>query len=309
MTLAGSGPEDTSRDFHRKLLDSLYDGVYYVDRNRCISYWNAGAGRVSGYSPDHVVGHYCYDNILMHTDGDGRSLCLDHCPLVECMETGVAVEKEVFLRHRDGHRVPVHMRSAPVRNESGEIVGAVEVFSDNSSKLAAVERASELERMVYVDTLTSLGNRRYAERNLLTRLSEFERFGWPFGVMLFDVDHLKFVNDTHGHRVGDAYLLIIGRTLAQSVRPFDQLARWGGDEFVGVFENVNLEQMSRLAERCRALVTQSELPLGEKGALQASVSIGGSVVQKGDSVEILLQRADANLYEVKRAGRGRVLVR
>jgi diguanylate cyclase (GGDEF)-like protein len=202
------------------------------------------------------------------------------------------------------------MRSAPVRNESGEIVGAVEVFSDNSSKLAAVERASELERMVYVDTLTSLGNRRYAERNLLTRLSEFERFGWPFGVMLFDVDHLKFVNDTHGHRVGDAYLLIIGRTLAQSVRPFDQLARWGGDEFVCVFENVNLEQMSRLAERCRALVTQSELPLeGEKGALQASVSIGGSVVQKGDSVEILLQRADANLYEVKRAGRGRVLVR
>jgi diguanylate cyclase (GGDEF)-like protein len=203
------------------------------------------------------------------------------------------------------------VRSTPVHNESGEIIGAVEVFSDNSSKLAAVERASELERMAYVDPLTSLGNRRYAERNLMTRMSEFERFGWPFGVMLFDVDRFKIVNDSHGHHVGDAYLLMIGRTLAQSVRPFDLLARWGGDEFIGVFENVNLDQMARLAERCRALVAQSQLPLegGGESALQASVSVGGSVVKMGDSVELLLQRADANLYEVKRTGRGHVVVR
>jgi diguanylate cyclase (GGDEF)-like protein/PAS domain S-box-containing protein len=308
-----SGPvlENTTEDFHRKLLDSLYDGVYFVDRNRRISYWNAGAGRVSGFSPDHMIGQYCHNNRLMHTDGEGRSLCIDHCPLMECIETGVPVEKEVFLRHRDGHRVPVHVRSTPVHNESGEIIGAVEVFSDNSSKLAAVERASELERMAYVDPLTSLGNRRYAERNLMTRMSEFERFGWPFGVMLFDVDRFKIVNDSHGHHVGDAYLLMIGRTLAQSVRPFDLLARWGGDEFIGVFENVNLDQMARLAERCRALVAQSQLPLegGGESALQASVSVGGSVVKTGDSVELLLQRADANLYEVKRTGRGHVVVR
>jgi diguanylate cyclase (GGDEF)-like protein/PAS domain S-box-containing protein len=293
--------------FYERLLDSLYDGVYFVDTERRITYWNRAAARLTGFSASEVVGHFCYENILCHTDDEGHSLCEGGCPLLTTIETRKPGEREVFLRHRDGHRVPVLARSAPFLDEDGKASGAVEVFSDNSSHLAAAERLRELEQLAYIDPVTGLGNRRYADRTLKIRLSEFERYGSMFGFLILDVDLLKEVNDSHGHAAGDALLHMVGRTLVHSVRPFDLVARWGGDEFAGIFEHVTLEKLQIIADRCAALVRQSRLPLGQSG-LNASVSIGGTVVRGGDTPQSILERADENLYRAKATGRGRACV-
>ena len=110
---AGSpAPED---DFERAVIDHLYDGVYYVDRARRIRYWNDGAERLTGYGAATVVGQFCYHNLLNHIDAAGTQLCRTGCPLAATMEDGEPREAEVFLRHQAGHRVPVRVRTAPVR--------------------------------------------------------------------------------------------------------------------------------------------------------------------------------------------------
>ncbi len=296
-----------SKEFYKNLLDNLYDGVYFVDTERQITYWNQAAQRLSGYAADEVVGRHCFDNLLMHTDGGGCNLCISGCPLLESMEKGIPIEKEVFLRHRAGHRVAVFVRANPIRDDQGRVVGAVEVFSDNSAGVAIKQRAEALQKMAYIDTVTGLGNRRYSEMMLRTRLSEYERYGWCFGLLLIDVDLFKDINDRHGHQAGDAALQMIGRTLVQSIRPFDFTGRWGGDEFVCIFENINLDTLQMLSERARTLVEQSHLPV-DQTRLVLTVSLGGTLSRSGDTLESLVARADQNLYHVKRLKRNSAFV-
>lgn len=127
-------PED--KDFYKELLDNLYDGVYFVDRERLITYWNNGAERITGYKSNQVIGHSCRDNLLNHVTANGIQLCDAQCPLAACMEDGIVREADVFLHHADGHRVPVLVRAAPLRDAQGNIFGAVETFSSDAGAIA-----------------------------------------------------------------------------------------------------------------------------------------------------------------------------
>lgn len=118
-------------DVHRDILDQMYDGVYLVDTSRSILYWNQGAERISGFRADEVLGKRCSDNILMHVTDDGTNLCLNGCPLAATMEDGQLRESEIYLHHKEGHRVPVLVRTAPLRDAGGKTIGGAEVFSDN----------------------------------------------------------------------------------------------------------------------------------------------------------------------------------
>src|ERR1022692_586604 len=137
-------PVDINLSFHEKLLDSLHDGVYFVDRERKILYWNKGAELLTGFSASEVVGRSCFDNILMHVSAGGCSLCLNGCPLGKTIEDGQRRESEIFLRHKLGHRVPVSVRAAPITDNQGTIVGGGEVFSDISAKKHIERRMGEL---------------------------------------------------------------------------------------------------------------------------------------------------------------------
>lgn len=111
-----------------------------------ISPWNRGAETITGYRASDVLGVRCFDNLLRHVDDEGTSLCFCGCPLSAALQDGCPRSTEVFLHHRDGHRVPVRVRVAPIRDEAGAIVGALEVFTDESTRVAAIRRAEELER-------------------------------------------------------------------------------------------------------------------------------------------------------------------
>src|SRR5271167_1619652 len=97
--------DDDATSFHAKLLDSISDGVYFVDSQWQITYWNRGAERLTGYSAGEAVGRQCPDNFLEHVDAAGHALCIDGCPLTSTIRDGQAREAEIFLRHKLGHRV------------------------------------------------------------------------------------------------------------------------------------------------------------------------------------------------------------
>jgi diguanylate cyclase (GGDEF)-like protein/PAS domain S-box-containing protein len=291
--------------FHRRLLDNLHDGVYFVDRERVITYWNRGAEAISGYRGEEVVGHRCGDGILMHVDDSGRLLCGTECPLVATMSDGRSREVEVLLHHQDGHRVPVRVRADPIRDAAGAIVGAVEVFDENQERVVARERIAELERIALLDPLTQLGNRRYAEMQLHAKLGEMDRFGRAFGVLFFDIDDFKRVNDRAGHPTGDRVIRMVARTAQAGIRAFDHLSRWGGDEFLALVSYVNGEQLQRVGEKIRALVAASSLVAAGQ-PLQVTVSIGATLAGAGERAEDLVARADQLMYASKTAGGGRV---
>ena len=291
--------------FYRGLLDSLSDGVYFVDHDRTITFWNQAAEAITGYSADEIVGMRCGEEVLNHTDAQGHSLCAQGCPVAATATDGAMREAEVYLRHKDGHRVPVLVRATPVLDAAGRPIGAVEVFNNNSSRLESLDRLRELEEMALIDSLTGLGNRRYTQMTLTARLDETKRYGWPFGVLFIDIDHFKRVNDSLGHRAGDEVLAMVGRTLQNSLRPFDFLGRWGGEEFLAVVVNVGHDQLRPVAERAHALVGRSRLQR-QPDPIEVTVSIGAAVARPSDTPQSLVERADRLMYEAKNAGRNRL---
>jgi len=241
----------------------------------------------------------------MHVNDKGEVLCETGCPLQATILDGMSREVRVFLRHKRGHRVPVSVRAAPIRDGHGRVMGAVETFSDNSAMADLAQRVEELERLSMADALTRVGNRRFAEMTLYSRLSELERGYSSFGVIFIDIDDFKAVNDGFGHDVGDEVLRMIARTLAGSSRPYDVIARWGGEEFIAIISNISAEGLRLVAEKYRALVERSgfESPDGE---VKATVSMGATIARWGDSMETLMKRADGLMFRSKAGGKNMV---
>jgi len=297
-------PEQDS--FYRDLLDHLSDGVYFTDTERRITYWNKAAERLTGYTREEVLGRSCRDNLLMHVDEHGRQLCLAGCPLSQAMEERRPREQEVFLRTKEGHRLPVLVKAAPIIGAGGEVTGAVEIFSSNSARIQILERLAEMERDALIDTLTGIPNRRHMEMHLRSRLEEFRRHGWIFGILFIDVDQFKSINDRYGHGIGDKVLRMVGQTLNASSRYFDYVGRWGGEEFMAVIVNVTADRLAEIAERFRVLVERSALPRNDQGDMvSVTISLGGAEVRQEDTVESIIERADRMLYRAKQSGRNR----
>ena len=287
------------------VLENLHDGLYCTDTHRVITFWNHAAERITGYPAAEVLGRSCAANLLVHVDTDGRSLCRGLCPLAMTMADCVGREAEVFLRHRDGHRVPVLVRTGPLKDRAGQVVGGVELFTDLSNILANNSRVRELEQLALLDTLTQLANRAYLQREIEARFEEMRRYGIPFGLLFMDIDFFKRFNDTYGHDVGDAVLKLVANTFTANSRAFDVYGRWGGEEFVGVIRSIDAEDLVVLGNRMRVLVNQSFL-MHDEARLGVSISLGATVAKPDDTAESLIKRADQLLYRSKKEGRNRL---
>ncbi len=293
---------------YRKILNTVNDGVYLVDLDRRITYWNKGAEEITGFKASEVVGRFCRDNILVHVDERGVNLCgSESCPAVKVMEQGWTGDVDVYIHHKYGHRVPIRTRLAPLEDADGNVKGAVEVFSDNYSRLETRMTIDRLERMALLDPLTGLGNRRFVEIHLRYRLDELTRYGWPFGLLFLDIDHFKKVNDSYGHDAGDKVLKVVARTASGITRFPDVLGRWGGEEFIANIGNVDEGDLGLAAEKLRRLVEQSFISV-ENSSLRITVSIGGTLATTEDTVESLVDRADRLMYHSKEGGRNQVAI-
>jgi diguanylate cyclase (GGDEF)-like protein/PAS domain S-box-containing protein len=303
-----SSPVDRESGFFKDLIDNLYDGVYLVDLDRRITYWNQAAERLTGYTADEVLGKLCSGNLLAHVDQEGRPLCSSElCPAAAAMREGAARDERVFLRHREGHRVAVRTKVAPIRGPEGRIVGALEVFSDDSAAVAAAQEIARLEDAALLDTVTGVGNRRFAELELDARIGALDRHGWALGVAFVDIDHFKAVNDTHGHAVGDAVLRLVAQTLKHALRSADTVARWGGEELVLLLADPGTGGLGGLCERLGRLVASAQV-MHEGEPVKVTVSIGATLARAGERAGDVVARADRLMYASKDTGRNRVTV-
>ncbi len=300
--------ENLDNRFDGRILDSLYEGVYIIDLNKNISYWNKGAEQITGFTSSEVLGVHCREDILIYTKDGVMNLCKGQCPLSQSIDDGKVRETEVYFQHKDGHKVPVLLRAVPLRGTSGKVEGVIEIFSDNSSKMAYLERMEELQKVALLDPLTGLANRRYIESALTARLHEMQRYGWTFGVIFMDTDNFKSINDLYGHEIGDKALKMVAKTLVSSSRSFDMIGRWGGEEFVAIVVNVNENKLYAVANRFLALVEQSSFMVDSK-MIRITLSVGATIARKDDTIDMLLARADKLMYHSKSAGGNRLTMK
>jgi diguanylate cyclase (GGDEF)-like protein len=169
-----------------------------------------------------------------------------------------------------------------------------------------LQRISALEHETITDPLMGVFNRRYLERRLREEFHRAQRYHLPLSILLIDIDHFKFLNDTWGHPVGDQVLVQLGKLVMNTVRYTDIVARYGGDELLVIAPNTSTNAACRLGERLRLAVEETPLVTGEQ-SLPYTVSIGIAALGDTHCDGIsLLSCADEALYCAKRDGRNRV---
>ena len=284
------------------LADQLADAVYVVDRGRRITYWNGAAERLTGYAACDVVGHRCGPALLAHVAEDGSPLCGPRCPLDATILDGQERELAASLRTRAGDSLAVHIKASVLREE-GHIVGAVEVFRDDTAARAARRLVEELQALVLQDAVTEGPNRRAFDEALARGVRRLAATGDTFGLIALDLDDFKLLNDTYGHGAGDDVLRQVARLIERSVRQGDLVARIGGDEFAVVTGPLAEPELHRLVDRLRDRTGGAVVRLGDTDAA-VRLSVGGCLVMPGDDAATALHRADTAMYRAKSPGGG-----
>jgi PAS domain S-box-containing protein len=281
------------QEFYWKLLDTLADGVYFANRERKITYWNRGAETITGYRSSEVLGKFCGDNILIHIDKNGNSLCDGPCPLSEVFKSGKTTEAMIYLRHKDGHRLPVFVRVNPVKNKQGEIVGAVEIFSDNSYGNLFQERLDQLKKMDLVNLFSGLPNQRYLRMKLASKFWEFGRYQIPFGIIYVRIGQPKA--DGRPERQSEAgaeMIKIISSTFSNSMNPLDTIGQWDENEFIAIIGDADIDGLKKTENFYRAIFRKSGFSAAGQGDLILTSSV---LTEPGDNEAGIIKRAKDSL--------------
>jgi len=224
------------------------------------------------------------------------------------LEDGFINEAHVFLKHKEGYRIPVMVKTLPIYDSEQNIVAAIEVFTDERFQKQVYQENIELKDKLRTDPLTQVANRHFFDFQISKRLEEAKVFSNSFGVLMIDIDHFKKVNDTYGHLVGDEILKIVAQSLFSNVSKTDLVSRWGGEEFIIIVDVTNQEELVKIAERLRHVVAASSYELENNKKIQVTISIGGTLIKKQDTAKTLIARADENMYFVKQNGKNQTKI-
>ena len=169
---------------------------------------------------------------------------------------------------------------------------------------AIEEKNKELERLSITDKLTNLYNRRKIDELLQNEIDRCERNGRTFGFAILDIDHFKNINDVYGHQIGDKILIQIANILKENLRKTDFVGRFGGEEFVIICPESDIQNTSKLMENFRVIIENYDFEIVK----HKTASFGVTILEKGDTVDSILKRADKALYESKNSGRNKVSI-
>lgn len=290
-------------------IQSISTGVFDVnyalmslDRQGLVQGWNPGIRNLTGFEADATVGQ-SYANFSPGGDMDATR-AIER--LKEADLTGWNLE-EGWVRRTDGERFWGSCLIAPVCLP-GEAEDAERMYSLVIRDISERREADEaLRRSIWSDHLTGLANRRAFFDAAATALQRCVRGKLPLSLVLFDVDHFKAVNDTHGHAAGDAALRHLAAGLSATFRRTDIVARVGGEEFVVLLAGSTLDEASALAERFRAHMASHAVTVNGVSVF-CTVSAGVASLDAGVvGIDDLLQRADTALYAAKGGGRNQVV--
>jgi PAS domain S-box-containing protein len=254
-----------SSDAYRVILESLPTGVYLVDRDRHIVFWNDGCERITGYRRHEVIGRCCAEDLLMHCDERNDSLCGVACPLQSTVRDGRPREAQVFLRHRNGQRLPVLVRAVPLRDENGTVIGACECFDERPLVLPAPPLVEFGESYAPADRVTGLPGRQALLDRIRIELEEFQSSRVPFGLLCLSIDNPDRLR-TADRPIGlNQVLYATAQTLAANVGSGNMAGCWSDRKFVVVLRHCGAQGLLESARFLKRLPAWTPCPGGAAG--------------------------------------------
>ncbi|OWK32630.1 sensor domain-containing diguanylate cyclase [Sphingomonas mucosissima] len=275
---------------YRLLTENSTDIVVNLDRTGRLQFVSASVKQISGFDPEELVGRPA--SALVQPDSAAQARAAFRRTIAEPDRTHVD-EFRVAIGQGDIRWFEV--QSHAVKDEAGHVTGVVSAIRDVSHRKA---REESLARAALTDPLTGLANRRGLDEELKQRLSS----GSGGCLALFDLDHFKRINDTHGHAAGDEVLRRFAALARASVRAQDLVARVGGEEFAVVLPDATISQATLVCDRLRRAISGTDLRV-EHGLISVTVSGGVAPYLRDQSAEEVLRAADQALYRAKHAGR------
>jgi diguanylate cyclase (GGDEF)-like protein/PAS domain S-box-containing protein len=294
-----AGKEEEQLRFQARLLDAVGQSVIATDLEGTILYWNRAAEDLYGYSSEEALGRKLRDLTLSEE-------LLDRAEgVVSDLRAGRTWSGETLLRRKDGTHVPVLGTATPIFDERGNLAGMIGVSTDISERKALEE---ELKRRASHDLLTDLPNHQaFVDRlgDALRRRKRRREDSPEVGVLFMDLDRFKTVNDSLGHEAGDRLLVAIAERIKNLLRHEDVLARFGGDEFAVLLENMEAPSDAvRMAQRIAEGLREPFVVSDHRVSVSASVGITLGSAHANDGPEGMLRGADEAMYRAKEQGPG-----
>ncbi len=261
--------------------------------------WNSAAERIFGYSPQEAVGRSILTIVPQELAGEEAAI-LDRLALGQCIQ-----DLRTARLRKDGQRIDVAMTISPLRDRAGEVIGASSIIRQ---PLHMNDRALELLRLAYQDPLTSLSNRTHLLDRLDQTMRRHERTGHYGAVLFIDLDNFKQVNDSAGHAAGDRVLIKCARRMQAALREYDTVARWGGDEFVIMIEDLDtdhtlcLNKARNIAAKLQKALRKPYAYKGNQFICHASIGVK-SFRGVEHPLQQVIEAADQAMYQAKLSGK------
>ncbi|MFW6263705.1 MAG: GGDEF domain-containing protein, partial [Thermotogota bacterium] len=183
----------------------------------------------------------------------------------------------------------------------------VEVFTDEKFPEEIEKRLLELEKLASNDELCGIANRRFMKEKIKMLVELYRNYNMNFGLIFIDIDHFKRINDNYSHETGDRVLQMVSNTILNNIRDTDLVGRWGGEEFVAVFTEIEPDIFKKVVERLRLLIEKSFISERDSTQLiSVTASIGATVVRDNDTLDSVVERADKLMYASKKNGRNQI---
>jgi diguanylate cyclase (GGDEF)-like protein/PAS domain S-box-containing protein len=282
-------------------LDSIGDAVLSTDLSGKVTYLNAVAEHMTGWSCRDALDHPLRD-VFQIIDGATRKTAPNPAELAIRLNRPVGLSTNCILVRRDLQECAIEDSTAPIHDRDGHGAGAVIVFHDVS---AARSMALEMSHLAQHDALTDLPNRLLLKDRLTQAISRAHRHKHQLAVLFMDLDGFKRINDSRGHAIGDKLLQSIATCLTACVRKSDTASRQGGDEFVILLSEVTrASDAGTCAAKILTELKTAHTTIGEP-TLSVAASIGISTYpDNGEDAETLIKNADTAMYRAKANGRG-----
>ncbi|MCL1137831.1 GGDEF domain-containing protein [Shewanella pneumatophori] len=291
------------REEHVSLLSGLYAALDHVQsfvyiKNRKFEYVYANIHTLKLFGCTAEELYLATDTKFFPSDVVNELRAVDLKVL-----SGESTEEEVVVDAGTSKRRIYLNVKAPIYSDTNpnEVIGILGISTDITTQKLLEEKALKLAK---TDVLTGLANRLELDTRLSHEIERCRRSQYPLSIILVDLDHFKKVNDNYGHLLGDKCLIQASEILTNNTRVLDTVGRWGGEEFLILCPETNLDNAIDLAEACRAIIEQHRFAEGP----HVTVSLGVTTMIEGDSLEALINRADQALYNAKTLGRNRVEV-
>lgn len=288
-----------SEERHRLLADNAADVIWTMTLEGRFTYVSPSVEKLRGYTVEEVMAQeneeiLCPGSLEQMQEGLKRA-----ADLLKVNRPFNTFRGELEQPCKDGTTVWTETTVTGIYNEEGKFIGILGVSRDISERRQMEE---EIRRLSITDKLTQSYNRLKLDETLDCELKQSITTGSPLSIMILDIDHFKLVNDTFGHQAGDSVLFQLVDILKTNVRSSDVVGRWGGEEFLIILPQTDLDGGTQLAEKLRILVEQKSFSKAGK----ITVSIGVTACAGDFAPESIVSRADAALYLAKKNGRNRV---